>query len=53
MSSGKNFKYQLPSMEKINLMALTEPEQETKIVLSDNLYYEHVTGEPYISIAIN
>ena len=53
MSSGKNLKYQLPLMEKIKLLVLTEPATEIQNDFSGKLRNKRVIGEPCIFMGID
>ena len=51
MSSVKNYKYQLSSTQKINLLVLTEHGQEIQFDFSGKLVSKHVTGESYFFLS--
>ena len=54
MSSVKNLKYQILSTEKFERPVLTERGQEIQIFFPVNyIQNKHVTGKPYIFIAID
>ena len=53
MSSGKNFKYQLPKNESEKLKTLTEPGQEIQIDFTGKLHNKKLNGENQLLIAVD